>query len=378
MNELLPYLNSQLQAMTDLLADLVNIESPTDDKAGVDRVGQTIARELRGLGADVRTYTQHEVGDHVLGVLGKGRGSPIAMILHMDTVHPVGTLATRPVRVADGLLYGPGSYDMKGSHVIALYAIRALKTLNILPEREIRLLFTSDEETGSHRSQTHIEDIARNCSLAMVMEPALPDGRLKSARKGVGEFRVTVRGRASHAGAEHEKGINAIHELSHQVIKLQSLTDYQRGVTFSVGEIRGGGAVNVVPDYASLVVDTRVTTLADAAWVRDAIYGLKPHFPGAILEVEGDFNRPPMECDEQRLQAFRQVHDIGLTLGIDIQHGPSGGGSDASYTAAIRVPTLDGFGAVGDGAHAVHEHVVLASLAERAALCAAVLRSYPH
>lgn len=375
MNELRSYLRTQQQGMTELLTHLVSIESPTGDKARVDRVGKVIAQELRDLGLKVTLYPQSVAGDHVLGVLNEGAGSSISMILHMDTVHPAGTLATRPVYITDGCLYGPGSYDMKGSHVIALCAIRALKALNLMPEREIRILFTSDEETGSHSSRNLIEDTARGSALAMVMEPALPDGRLKSSRKGVGEFRVTARGRASHAGAEHEKGINAIHELALQVIKLQSLTNYEKGITFSVGDIRGGGVVNVVPEHASLVVDTRATTLKDAKWITDSIYGLKPYLPGAVLEVDGDFNRPPMECDEQRLQVFKRVHDIGVTVGLDIQHGPSGGGSDASYTAAIGVPTLDGFGAVGDGAHAVHEHIDLASLVERAALCAAVLHS---
>jgi glutamate carboxypeptidase len=339
-----------------------------------------LAGELRALDAQVTVYPQMGVGDHVLGTFNPGGGSPIILILHMDTVYPTGTLMQRPVRVdaldAHSRLYGPGAYDMKASHVIALFALRALRELNGLPRREVRVLFTSDEETGSHNSRQLIEALSRDAALAMVMEPALADGKLKSSRKGVGDFKVTARGRAAHAGAEHREGINAIEELAHQVLKIQALTDYTRGVTFSVGDIRGGGVTNVVPDAASLIVDTRVTTLADAEWVTRSLYGLQPVLRGTSLEIEGEFNRPPMECNEQRLSVFARVREIGRSVGLELEHGPSGGGSDASFTAALGVPTLDGFGAVGDGAHALHEHVILSSLPERAALCAAVIGTW--
>ena len=376
MSDLNRYLDSQLPAMTGLLTQLAGIESHTEDKAGVDRVGSVLARELSALGAHVTMDAQTVTGDHVVGTLNAGAGSPIVLILHMDTVYPAGTLARRPVRIEDGRLYGPGVYDMKASHVIALYALRALRELTDTPQREIRVLFTSDEETGSHTSRQLIETQARDAALVMVMEPALSNGKLKSSRKGVGDFKVTALGHAAHAGAEHKRGINAIEELAHQVLRLQSLTDYARGVTFSVGDIRGGGVTNVVPDHAYLLVDTRVTSMEDAAWVTEMIYGLKPVLPGASLQVEGEFNRPPMECDAQRLAVFTRVCEIGRTVGLTLDHGPSGGGSDASFTAAMGVPTLDGFGAVGDGAHAVHEHVLLSSLPERAALCAAVIRDF--
>jgi glutamate carboxypeptidase len=376
MNELVSLLTAQHPAMTDMLTQLVSIESQTEDKDGVDRVGNLLAQALAMMGAEVTYYPQDAAGDHVLGVFNRGGGAPIVMILHMDTVCPAGTLAARPVRVEHGRLYGPGVYDMKASHVIVLFALRALQQRGDFPGREVRVLFTSDEETGSHTSRALIEDTARDAALAMVMEPALADGKLKSSRKGVGDFKVTARGRAAHAGAEHRQGVNAIQELAHQVLKLQSLTDYGRGVTFSVGNIHGGSATNVVPDSAHLWVDTRVMTLADADWVTQAVYNLTPVLPGASLEIEGEFNRPPMECDAQRLAVFRRVQEIGRTIGLEIDHGPSGGGSDASFTAGIGVPTLDGFGAVGDGAHAVHEHVLLTSLPERAALCATILRDY--
>ena len=370
------YLQTQLPGMTALLSDLVNIESHTEDKAGVDAVGRLIASALRDLGAHVRIDPQSEAGDHVVGVFNAGGGSPISLYLHMDTVYPAGTLAQRPVRVVDGRLYGPGANDMKASHVVALYALRALQATGRWPAREIRLVFTSDEETGSHTSRKLIEDTARDAALAMVMEPALPDGGLKSSRKGTGLFKVAARGKAAHAGAAHALGINAIQEICHQALKLQALTDYERGVTFSVGAIRGGGVTNVVPDYAELEVDIRVSRVEDGEWVRRALSELTPVLPGSSLEVTGELNRPPMECDAGRIATFERVRDIARAIGIELTHGPSGGGSDASFTSALGVPTLDGFGAVGDGAHALHEHVVLSSLPERAALCAAVLSAW--
>jgi glutamate carboxypeptidase len=376
MNELNAYLHQQMPAMVSLLRELVEIESQSDEKAGVDHVGVLIAQQLQRLGATVQMFPQVQTGDHVLGTFNAGGGSPIVMILHMDTVWPTGTLAKRPVRIEGDRFYGPGAYDMKASSVIALFALQALRVLGLWPQHEIRVFFTSDEETGSHTSRALIENIAQGAALCMVMEPALADGKLKSSRKGVGDFRVTAYGRAAHAGAEHRNGINAIEELAHQVLRIQALTDYARGVTFNVGDIHGGGVTNVVPDWATLQVDTRVAVLADAQWVMDALYGLRPVLPGTRLEISGEMNRPPMECNAQRLAIFRRVQDIGRTVGLDLDHGPSGGGSDASFTAGLGIPTLDGFGAVGDGAHAVHEHVLLPSLPERAALCAAILRDF--
>lgn len=370
------YLKAQVPVMTDLLVRLVSIESPTNDIEGVNGVGEVIRGELINLGAEVTVIPQTTTGNHLLGVFHVGAGSPITLILHMDTVHPAGTLALRPIRVEGNKLFGPGVYDMKASHVIAIYALKALRALASDIAREVRMLFTSDEETGSLTSRQFIEDTAKGSTLTMVMEPALPDGKLKSARKGVGDFKVTATGRASHAGAEHQKGINAIEELAHQVLRLQSFTDYSRGVTFSVGNIKGGSASNVVPDNASLIVDTRANTVADAEWITQTIHALQPVLQGASIQVEGAFNRFPMECDATRLQTFERISTIAKSIGMQIDHGASGGGSDASFTSAMDIPTMDGFGAVGDGAHAVHEHILVDSLTERAALCAAVIASF--
>ncbi len=375
---LLARLQAALPETTALLERLVALESPTHDKAAVDAVGALLGSRLTELGAYVHVFTQPVTGDHVLGVFNAGAGSPLIMLMHMDTVHPLGSLLSgMPIRRLDGRLYGPGVYDMKASHAIALSALSALRAEGAFPLREIRVLFTADEETGSKTSRQLIEDQSRDCILAMVMEPALPDGRLKSARKGTGLFTVTATGRAAHAGGDHEKGINAIQELAHQVLAVQSWTDYARGFTVSVGDIRGGGVTNVVPDTAFFRADVRIARASDGPYAVDKFMSLRPVLSGATVTVEGGLNRPPMECDAERLATIEWINVIAQSeLGHRLGHAPSGGGSDASFTAGIGVPTMDGLGAVGDGAHALHEHVVLDSLPERAAVCAGMLRDW--
>lgn len=375
-NTLLPHLSAQTPAMLDMLAGLVAIESPTHDKAAVDRMGAAISQHLRDLGAAITHYPQNSAGDHLLGVLNAGAGNAVTMVMHIDTVHPIGFLAQHPAHIEDGKYYGPGACDMKASHVIALSALKALQDLGQMPQREIRVLFTSDEETGSHSSRDLIEEIASGSSLCMVMEPPIPDGRLKSARKGTAGFKLIARGRASHAGNQHEKGVNAIAELAHQILKIQALTDYGRGLTLSVGNVRGGGATNVVPDYAECEVDCRIAKLSDADYIVAAMRALTPVLPGASLELEVDLNRPPFEYNAERQGIIDRINAIAQAeLGLTFGHGAVGGGSDASFTANLA-PTMDGFGAIGDGMHAIHEHIVISSLAERAALTAAVIREF--
>ena len=373
MHPLIDYLNEQLPAMTALLTRIVAAESFSADKAGVDDVGRLIAQELESRGARVTAFPQAQTGDHVLGVFNCGAGAPILMLLHMDTVHPRGSFAAR-YRIEGGRMYGPGVFDMKASHVIALYAIQTLQALGQMPKREIRLLFTSDEEIGSHTSRPVIEAQARDAALVMVMEPALSDGRLKSSRRGVGDFTVVAHGRASHAGGGHERGINAIQEMAHHVLSIQSLTDYRRGIATTVSGIAGGVAHNVVPDRCEIHVDARANTQADAEWVTGQIYGLRPVLPGARLEVTGRFERPPMECNAERLAIFERMKAIVAPI-MTLAHGPSGAGSDAAFTAPIA-PTMDGLGAVGDGLHAADEHVILASLVERAAMNALIVKEW--
>jgi glutamate carboxypeptidase len=375
MNEQLRlHLTAHFEAMVDLVTEIVRTESPTSDKAGVDAVGAIIRRELQALGADVQVFPQPVVGDHTLGVFNRGAGSPIAMILHIDTVHPLGSFAPR-YKHENGRLYGPGIFDMKASSVIALYALRALQELDAFPNREIRVLFTSDEEIGSGTSKDLIVEQAQGASLVMVMEPALADGRLKSSRRAVGHFVLKAHGRAAHAGGNHELGVNAIWELAHHIPAIQSLTDYAAGTATTVGMIRGGTASNVIPDYAELTIDARATYQHDVDRMTAAIRGLRPALPGARLELEGGFDRPAMECNAERLAILERMTAIAATTGLALTHGASGAGSDASFTCNIA-PTMDGLGAVGDGLHAPHEHIQLDSLVERTAFAAAVLKDW--
>jgi glutamate carboxypeptidase len=369
-----PWLQAKMPEMTELLIEIVKTESQSADKPGVDAVGKIIQRELKRLGATVSVHPQTDVGDHVLGVLNAGAGSPMAMILHIDTVHPAGSFAPR-FKITDGKLYAPGVFDMKASSVIALYAVDMLQTLGALPNREIRLLFTSDEEIGSYTSEKLIIEQVTGAALAMIMEPALADGRMKSSRRGVGTWKIKAYGKAAHAGGGHDQGVNAIWELAHHIQTIQKLTDYARGTATTVSEIRAGIAQNVIPDYAEMTVDTRASAKADADYISGVLRDLAPVLPGARVEVEGNFDRPPMECNAERLQIFDKLKSIAATTGLALTHGASGAGSDAAFTAPIT-PTMDGFGAVGDGLHAVHEHIILDSLIERTAFNAAVLKDW--
>jgi glutamate carboxypeptidase len=262
---------------------------------------------------------------------------------------------------------------MKASLVLVEYALRALRELNRIPPRPIRILFTSDEEIGSATSREHIEAEARASAYALVMESPLPGGRLKTARKGVGHFHLDVDGRAAHAGVEPEKGVSAILELAHQIIRLHELADPAHGTTVNVGVVKGGSTSNVVPAHALAHIDVRVKSRAEAERMTTALHALEPVLPGARLTVEGDFDRPPMERTPAIVALFERVREIGRSLGLELGEGATGGASDGNLTAALGVPTIDGLGALGAGAHAIDEHIVVDSLATRAALLACLL-----
>jgi len=376
---ILSYLNDHHDDMAALLTHLVEMESPSGDKAALDRLAATLAGQLRDLDAKVEILSQKDAGDHVRARWGAGgddgQGGTL-LLCHMDTVWDLGTIQQRPVRVEEGRLYGPGALDMKAGIVDALWARRALRGLDLLPAGRVTLLLTSDEETGSTTSRPIIQAEARQHDTVLVLEPAQPpDGALKTWRKGVGAYRLSVTGRAAHAGVDHAKGVNAIEELAHQILALQDMTDYDAGLTVNVGLIEGGTRSNVVPEHASVRVDVRVMDEEQAARLDESIHALRPHLPGASLQVSGGIGRPPMVRTPRIAALYRRARDLAAVLGFDLPETGSGGGSDGNLTAALGVPTLDGLGAVGDGAHALHEHVVLASLPQRAALLAALLRS---
>jgi glutamate carboxypeptidase len=373
--QLLAYLQAHQTDMTTRLTQLVEMESPSGHKASLDRLADALAAELRGLGAAVDVIDQETAGNQVRARWGSGAGG-ILMLCHMDTVWDLGTLARRPVRVEDGRLYGPGAFDMKGGIVNAMWAMRALGELGLMPDRRITLLITSDEETGSDASRGVIETEALTHDAVFVLEPAHPPrASLKTWRKGVGDYHVAVTGRAAHAGAAHDEGINAIEELAHQVLAIQSLTDYAAGTTVNVGVISGGTRSNVVPEQAWVHVDVRVMNAAEEARIDAALRALQPRLLGTTIAVTGGINRPPMVRTPAIVALFQKAAAIAAELGFPVDETGTGGGSDGNFTSALGVPTLDGLGAAGNGGHALHEHVIISSLPERAALVAALLRT---
>lgn len=357
--------------MLELLETLVRHESPSREKPSLDRLGGLLAELIRDRGGAVERIANPEGGDHVLARFpGPDAVRPALVLGHFDTVWPLGTLATMPFRIEEGRAYGPGIYDMKAGLTIFLDAIA--ERVKKRP-RPIWALFTSDEEIGSPTSRTLIEDLARQCAYALVLEPPMADGSLKTARKGVGRYLLAVEGKAAHAGVAPQEGRSAIVELAHQILDIQILQDLEAGTTLNVGVIRGGTTTNVVPASASADIDVRSTSIAEAERIDLALRSIQAGTPGTRLSISGGFNRPPMERSPAVVGLFEQARRIGRTLGLELTEGSTGGGSDGNFTAAAGLPTLDGLGVLGAGAHALDEHIVIESLPERSALLAALL-----
>ena len=366
--------NNELVA---LIRQLVEIESPTTDKAGIDRVGAVMVAELRRLGADVSIDVQPKAGNHVIGRWGDPSSRDgILVLCHMDTVYDLGTLARQPCVVSGGRLMGPGAMDMKASLAMLVTALQALRDNDLWPKRALTALFTTDEETGSETSRPLIESLARQAELVLCLEPCLPDGSVKTWRKGVGDFVLTAHGKAAHAGADHERGRNAIEELAFHVLAIQRLTDYELGTTLNVGVISGGSRSNVVPDLAQAIINMRVMTPAEAERVTNWMFSLKPALEGTSLEVSGGLNRPPMVRDERMAATYTRARDIAAKLGLVLGEGGTGGGSDANFVAPLGIAVLDGLGTRGNGAHSEREHILIDSLPERTALLAAILSEW--
>jgi glutamate carboxypeptidase len=364
------------------LKSLVETESPSHDKAAVDRVGALVVKEARRLGAQVEILPNQETGDHILARFfpGPGRtvrpdgGGPILLLCHMDTVFPLGTLSRMPYREADGKIFGPGVLDMKSGIVISLAAIEEAQKSGLT--RPVTLLCTSDEEIGSHTSRPWIESLAKESALVLVLESAMPDGSLKTWRKGVGDFVVKTKGRAAHAGGFHKMGRNAIEEMAHQVIAIQKLTDYERQTTLNVGVIRGGTVSNVVPDHAEIVVDVRVMQPSEWDRLESEMKNLKPVLDGTSIAVSGALNRPPMPFDDTMKITFEKAASIAARIGLDLKASGTGGGSDANFVAPLGVPVLDGLGAVGEGPHSEREFILTDSLNERSQLISHLLTDW--
>ena len=351
---------------------LVSIESPTDDKAAVDRAGAEFRRRAASIGMRVTVESRADAGDHSVAEIGEG-GRRILIVGHVDTVWPHGQLARMPLVRRDGRLWGPGTLDMKVGVSMGLLATRAVFETGRPPEGRVAMLITSDEETGSDTSRDVIEREALASDAVLVLEPALAGGPLKTSRKGIGQYVITATGVSAHAGVDPAKGISAVRELARQIIAIEALHDLQRGVSVNAGVISGGTRPNVVPEEARAIVDVRAPSAADAARVDAAFRALSPILPGAKLSVTGGFERPPMERSEGVVALYRHAEAVAAELGQAIAEGGTGGGSDGNLTAALGVPTLDGLGAVGDGAHALHEHVELDCLVPRTTLLAGLI-----
>lgn len=367
------YLEPRLDAMIDVIRNLVQHESPSDNKQAVDELGQYLADAFRGAGARVTMHWSETHGDHMQADF-EGDGDPILLLGHHDTVWDVGTLKTMPFREENGRLLGPGVLDMKTGIAQALFAVDVLRAVRGKLPRAVTVLSVTDEEVGSESSRKITERLARRSKAVFVLEPSFgPDGALKTARKGVGDYIVRVQGRAAHAGLDFSKGANAILELSRQLQKIQKFTDLKGGVSVNPGVIRGGTRTNVVPAEAVCEIDARVTRMPQAAMLDKKFNGLKTADRRCKIAVEGGVNRPPMERTAAVAKLFELAQRLGLEQGLKLKEAFVGGGSDGNFTAAAGIPTLDGLGAVGEGAHATHESVMIDQLVPRTVLLARLI-----
>jgi glutamate carboxypeptidase len=371
MFEILAAAHGQAPDMAALLRELVEIESPSTEPAAVAALAGRVERELAALHLRVQQVPIEGTGPLLVARSG-APGRPVMLLGHLDTVWPLGTLLRRPVRIEDGRLYGPGSFDMKAGLVVALHALRLLTgQAGGLPP--LSVFFTPNEEVGCAPYRERMEAEMRSASAVLGFEPAWPGGAVKTARKGSGSFVLRARGVAAHAGADFDRGRNAILELARRIVEVSGLTDPARGVTVNVGLVRGGVRPNVVPDRAEAEIDFRVWTLDEGRRIEEAMRALRSEDPGVSLEVEGGLHYPPLERGPHVQAVFAQAREVARALGLELAEVSTGGASEAAFAGALGLPTLDGLGADGDGAHAEHEHVLLSSLPERAALAAGLI-----
>jgi glutamate carboxypeptidase len=352
---------------------MVTMESPSFDKALVDQFVKFAGARFAAIGGEVEFVQAEKFGDHLIARFNGRSSDRILLLGHTDTVWPAGEIAKRPFKIDDGRALGPGVFDMKAGILLAWMAIDALQKTAGGPPQSVSVVLVSDEEVGSNSSRALTESEAGRCEAVLVLEPSLPGGALKTARKGVGRFTVKAIGRAAHAGIAPDKGVNAVEEISRQIIKLQGMTDRARGTTVTVGVVQGGTRSNVVPAEAAAEIDVRITSIEEGERIVKLIKALPPELPGARLEIRGSINRPPMERTAETERLFRLAHRAATGLGIDLKEGSTGGASDGNFTSALGIPTLDGLGAIGGGAHAIDEWVDIESLPQRAALLAELI-----
>src|SRR5687768_13015851 len=372
MSSYLDYCMANHEWLLEFIEALVAMESPSDDPAAGNTCGAELASRLESTGGIVTRVRSATAGDHLRATFGSG-ARQILLLGHFDTVWPVGQLARMPLKRDGGRLHGPGVFDMKAGIALAALATRAVIERDGFDGCQAVMLWTTDEEIGSLTSRALIEAEAVRSEAVLVFEPSLPGGGLKTSRKGVGQFEMIARGVPAHAGLDPGKGVSAVRELARQITAIDDLQDPAHGVTVTVGVIKGGTRANVVPDEARAIIDARANTRADAERVSAALKAARPYIAGAKVEVTGGFERPPLERSAGVVKLFEMARSVAAEIGVTLEEGSAGGGSDGNLTAALGVPTLDGFGAIGDGAHAPHEHVDIDALVPRAAIIAGVL-----
>jgi glutamate carboxypeptidase len=375
-DSILSHARAQEAAMVALIRQFVECESPSDDDAAVNRFVELVSDTIAPY-ATVRTFPGGRSGKHAVCEMrlpGRRKSGRILVLGHSDTVWPMGTLRSMPFRRADGRLWGPGVFDMKAGIVFFLFAVRALRELDIPVPSKVALQLNGDEEVGSQSSRALTENNAARSKAVLVLEPGTGlTGKVKTARKGVGDFHIEVRGKAAHAGLDFQTGASAILELARQIECISAFAQPQRGITVNAGVISGGTRSNVVAAEARAQIDMRVLRLKDAVRLEKRFRSLRPRDRRCSIEISGGLNRPPMERSAGTVRLFRTAQKLAREIGVELEESLSGGGSDGNFTAALGIPTLDGLGAVGEGAHAAHESILINRMADRTALLAKLL-----
>jgi len=375
-SERLLYFEARQEQIVQTIREFVEIESPSDNKLAADRMGAFLAGSFEAVGGHARVHHAADYADSLqIDFPGRENIKPVLLLGHFDTVYPLGTLATMPCHVADGRMHGPGVLDMKSGIALMLYAIAALQAWHGSLPRPVTVFLVSDEEVGSYSSRKITEALARESAAVLVLEPAGPRGAVKTARKGVGEYTLNVKGVAAHAGLDPGKGHSAILELARQITAVSKLNDLRSGLSVNPGVIRGGTRTNVIAAEATVEIDVRITHAKQAATLDRKLRALKPFDKHCKLTIEGGINRLPMERNAGVAALYKKAQAIAKHMDWKLEEAAVGGGSDGNFTAGMGIPTLDGMGGAGQGAHAVHEHIVISELPRRALLLAGMIES---
>ena len=373
----LHYFESRLDFLLQTIREFVEIESPSDNKPAADRMSAHLARKFTELGGRPHVHPAERYGDNLqVDFRGAEKAKPVLLLGHFDTVYPLGTLPTMPCHMDNGRLYGPGVLDMKAGIALIFFALEALASWHGKLPRPVTVFLVSDEEVGSYSSRRITEDLARKSAAVLVLEPAAGlGGAVKTARKGVGEYALTVNGIAAHAGLDPGKGHSAILELARQIAAISKLNDLKHGISVNTGVIRGGTRTNVIAAEAVAKIDVRIKRAKQAVGLDRKLRALRPFDKHCKLSIDGGINRLPMERNSGVVALYKKAQLIAKQIGWKVEEAAVGGGSDGNFTAGIGIPTLDGLGAVGNGAHAIHEHIIISELPRRAVLLAGLIES---